>query len=116
MRPSRRRAALSTCSSVSTDTPTSRPPHLLLVQDAEPHLELDLELAHLTVLDQPPHLGHLEPVQALEALRRARDGVADGLLDRVLRYSDQLDHLVGLVGHRILLSARLGAAAPGAPL
>src|SRR5438093_1223200 len=116
MRPSRRRAAASTCSSVSTDTRTSRPPHFLLAQDAEPHLELDLELAHLAVLDQAPHLGHLEPVQALEALGRARDGVADGLLDRVLRYADQFDDLVGLVGHRSLLYPRLGAVAPRAPL
>src|SRR5947208_3296968 len=50
MRPSRRRAALSTCSSVSTDTRTSRPPHLLLAQDAEPHPKLDLDLAHHTRL------------------------------------------------------------------
>src|SRR6266704_1764534 len=62
MRPSRRRAAASTCSSVSTDTRTSRPPHFLLAQDAEPHLELDLELAHLAVLDQPPHLALLAAI------------------------------------------------------
>src|SRR6266540_1194339 len=93
-------------------TSCSSPPHFLLAQDAEPHLELDLELTHLAVLHQPPHLGDLEPIEPLQAPGGARDGVADGLLDRVIRHSHQLDHFVGLVRHHILLNSEGGLRVP----
>src|SRR5262249_61728860 len=79
--------------------------HLFVAQDPEPDLDLDLELAHLSVRDEPAHLGDLEPVDALEALGGARDGVPDGLLNRLVRHADQLDELVRLVRHGTAPSA-----------
>src|SRR5438105_4110962 len=82
----------------------SRTADFLLAHDAEADLDCHLKLVDLAVLHEPSHPGHLEPVQPLEALRRAGDRVANGLLDRISGYADELDDLVGFVRHGFLRS------------
>src|SRR5581483_6993884 len=68
----------------------------------------DLELADLAVLDSSAHLTHLEPVEVAQRVVRTPDGVAHGLLHRILRRPDDLRDAVhlALVGHTSLPSPR----------
>jgi hypothetical protein len=60
------------------------------VLEAEADLQPDLPVRDLPVLQLAPDLGDLEPVQVAQRLRRAADGVADGLVDAVGRAADDL--------------------------
>ena len=67
------------------------PPHAPRISSSlrirNPTLSLTWNWLTVRLLHQAPHLGHLEPVQPLEALGGPRDRVADGLLHRLLRHT-----------------------------
>src|SRR6266540_198449 len=116
-RASRRNACIAGISSTWSRATTGRSTrlraaHLGVAQDAEAHLDRHLELADPAVLHEAADPGHLEPVEARQALRGADDRVTDGLLDRVLGHANQLDDLVGLVRHWGVSSVRRWAARP----
>jgi len=54
---------------------------LLGVLEAEAQLQSDLNVADGAVLDMPPDLGHLEPVEVTSRSRGSFDRVADGAVD-----------------------------------
>src|SRR4051812_19857496 len=70
------------------------------VVEAEADLHGDLNVPDLAVLQMAADLGDLEPVQAVQGLRRPVDRVADRLVDPVGRASHDLGNAIGVVAHR----------------
>ena len=93
----------------------------LVGPDPEPELHRHLEVGHVSLLEVPAHLRHLEPVQAPDRLGRLVDAGADGRLDALRRGPDDLGDAVDVVGHDELLrsvgseTGRLRTLALGAP-
>src|SRR5882757_4211017 len=72
---------------------------LALEAKANAHFDLELQFA---VVDRAANILHFKPIDIAQGLARLAHRVAHSLMDAVVRNTNDLDDLVGLVRHKIL--------------
>src|SRR5688572_5406255 len=74
-----------------------------LVLQSKAGFEHNLIMSDLAVLDVAAGLDDLEPVQISQRLTSPPDRGLDGILNAGFRGTNQFDHLVDMIRHRLLL-------------
>src|SRR5687768_17743653 len=70
-------------------------------------------MADSAILDVASRVDHLEPAQMAQRLASPGDGDADRIVNARLRRADELDHLVDMLRHGILLGSAAEAPSSG---
>src|SRR3989344_9572935 len=83
---------------MSFPRPSTLAPRILWVE-AKADLDLDLPVGNLAVLEMAARLHHLEPVEVMQVLAGARDGVAHGFVRTLGGRPDNFNHFISVLAH-----------------
>src|SRR3989344_1692537 len=83
---------------MSFPRPSTLAPRILWVE-AEADLDLDLPVGDFAVLEMAARLHHFEPVEVMQILAGARDGVAHGLVRTLGGRPDNFNHFISVFAH-----------------